>query len=72
MPCRGLKQDYNSYSAGLLFCVNSKMRLPALQILLVLFEELKPISFIINLRAQFGPELSVLSMVREVIGLLGG
>lgn len=48
------------------------MRLPPFQILLVLSEELKPIFFIINLRVQFGPGLSVLSMVREVIGLLGG
>lgn len=39
----GLKQDYNPCSTGLLFCVNGEIRLPAFQILLVLFVELKPI-----------------------------
>lgn len=46
----GLKQDYNPWAAGLLFCVNGEIRFPAFQILLVLFAELKPIClFIINL-----------------------
>lgn len=44
---RGLEQDCNPFSTGVLSCVNGEMRLSAFQILLVLFEELKPICLLL-------------------------
>lgn len=41
------KQDCNPFSTGVLSCVNGEMRLSAFQILLVLFEELKPICLLL-------------------------
>lgn len=69
---RGLKQDYNPCSAGFLFCVNGEMRFPALQILLVLFVELKPIYLLLTFELGLPPGFSVFSVVKEVIGLFGG
>lgn len=47
MAHRGLKQDYNPFPTGILSCVNGEMRLSTFQILLLLFEELKPICLLL-------------------------